>query len=98
MFAAVLWLVAAANVTQRQSERLVGIRNLTEFSDYGDLTEEQKLFYRFKQTDLDNDDRLDGLELHRAVFAWRYWRGGYNVNISILFYFFKKFIGLLMRR
>lgn len=40
--------------------------------DYKDMSEEERLFYRFKEADFDDDDRLDGLELYHQIFKFRY--------------------------
>lgn len=39
--------------------------------DYKDMDEYEKLFYRFKQADQDDDDILDGLELYNQIYKFR---------------------------
>jgi len=49
-------------------------KNIEEISkkDFKDMNEEERLFYRFKEADLDDNDQLDGLELYHQIFKFRH--------------------------
>ena len=39
--------------------------------DYSKMTLDQQMFYRFKETDIDDDDKIDGVELYTSVYKMK---------------------------
>ena len=40
--------------------------------DYDKMSIEEKMFYRFKEVDLDDDDKLDGIELYNQAYKTKF--------------------------